>query len=325
MTPPAAIAARLRELGNGFKLPESQVLYAPLLAGQPTAGVLCHADQRYGPCPRHLLDVYQPQTVSTTPRPVLACFHGGGFIRGDKAAKANAGWYFARQGFVTVVPNYRLAPESTWPSGPEDVAAVLHWLQVNAARFGGDARRVVLMGESAGAAHVAAAVLKRRFGADAAAGVRGAVLVSGPYNARLERLSRSAFGVATPDPRNDAYFGTDDAAALQAGSIALQVDAAPLPLLISYPQRDLPQMQVQAGELFARLSGDHGFAPELLCVPEHNHFSQGLAIQHRRRQPGRPGAGFHRAPCVISRCAACATLRPPRPPAATRVPVSCWA
>jgi acetyl esterase len=120
------------------------------------------------------------------------------------------------------------------------------------------------------------------------------VLVSGPYNAQLERLSRGAFGVDTPDPRNDAYFGSDDAGALQACSTALQVDAAALPLLISYAQRDLPQMQVQAGELFARLSVDHGFAPELLCVPEHNHFSQGVAINTGDDSLAGPVADFVR-------------------------------
>ena len=119
------------------------------------------------------------------------------------------------------------------------------------------------MGESAGAAHVAAAVLLRRFGVDAAAGVR-----------------------------NDAYLGSDDAAALAACSIALQVDAAPLPMLISYAQRDLPQMQVQAGELFARLSLAHGFTPELLCVPEHKHFSQALAINTGDDSLARPVADF---------------------------------
>ena len=53
---------------------------------------------------------------------------------------------------------------------------------------------------------------------------------------------------------------------------------APLPLLISYAERDLLQMQVQAGELFARLTTGHGFEPELLCVRDHNHFSQTVAI-----------------------------------------------
>jgi acetyl esterase len=278
MSTPESIALRLRELGTGFNLPEVQALYAPLLAVQDKSGVELHADQRYGTHERQVLDVYQPQAASAALRPVLVCFHGGGFIRGDKAAKANAGWYFARHGLLTVVPNYRLAPESRWPSGPQDVAAVVAWLQAHAASFGGDGQRIVLMGESAGAAHVAAAVLLRRFGVNAAAGVRGAVLASGPYNARLERLSRTAFGVATPDPRNDAYFGTDDVGELAACSIVEQVDAAPLPLLISTAERDLLQMQVQAGELFARLSVQHGFKPELMLLREHNHFSQGVAV-----------------------------------------------
>jgi acetyl esterase/lipase len=273
------LAQQLRALGPGATLPQVQALYAPLLAAQPTAGVQVHTDLRYGEHPRQVLDVYQPtEGAHAAPRPLLVCVHGGGFIRGDKAAKANAGYAFARKGLVTVLPNYRLAPASTWPSGPQDVAAVVHWLAGHAEALGGDARRIVLMGESAGAAHVAAAVLLRRFGVDAAAGVRGAILASGPYNARLERLARTALGVDTPDPRNDAYFGTDDPAALQQASIVEQVDAAPLPLLISHAARDLPQMQVQAGELFARLAAQHGFAPEWLCVPEHNHFSQTVAL-----------------------------------------------
>jgi acetyl esterase/lipase len=276
---PAAIAERLRVLGNGFNLPEVQSLYAPLLAAQPTDGVRVQADLRYGEHARHVLDVYAPAAAaSTTLRPVLVAFHGGGFIRGDKSTKPNAGWCFAREGLVTVLPNYRLAPDSRWPSGPEDVAAVVQWLRAHAVEICGDPDRIVLMGESAGAAHVAAAVLMRRFGVDRAAGVRGAVLLSGPYHARLERLARSALAIATPDPRNDAYFGTDDADALAAMSTVEHIDAAPLPLLIGHAERDLPQMTLQAGELFARLVAAHGFTPEWLVVPDHNHFSQTVAL-----------------------------------------------
>ncbi len=276
-----ALAARLRELGAGFNLPEVQALYAPLLAAQPRDGVTLDADLAYGAHARHRLDLYRPAAApgsAQTPCPVLVFVHGGGFVRGDKSHKANVGWCFARQGMVTVLPNYRLAPESQWPSGPQDVAAVVHWLRSNAAGFGGDPDRIVLVGESAGAAHVAAATLMRRFGLDRNAGVRAAVLLSGPYDARLERLARTQFGNPTPDPRNDAYFGTDDAQALAAASIVDLVDAAPLPLLISFAERDLLPMQVQAGALFARLVGQHGFAPELMCVRDHNHFSQTSAI-----------------------------------------------
>jgi acetyl esterase len=286
MSVPADIAQALMAMGSGFNLPEVQALYAPLLAGQPTAGVALLADQAYGEHPRQRLDVYQPSAAcqaggaAKAGAPVLVFLHGGGFIRGDKGHKANIGWHFARQGVLAVLPNYRLAPEQHWPSGPQDVVATLRWVQANAARFGGDPARVVLMGESAGAAHVAAAVLMQRFGAyqGQGLGLRGAVLASGPYDARLERLARSAFGVATPDPRNDAYFATDDARALADCSITEQVDAAPLPLLISAAERDLLQMQVQAGALFSRLTVQHGFAPELLWLPHHNHFSQTQAI-----------------------------------------------
>jgi acetyl esterase len=288
------LALKLRALGSGFNLPQVQALYAPLLAAQPIDGVKQHLNLAYGTHERQVLDVYQPIADATALRPVLVCVHGGGFIRGDKSTKANAGWCFARQGFVTVAPNYRLAPDSQWPSGPEDIACVVHWLSLHATDFGGDPQRVILMGESAGAAHVAAAVLLRRFGVDRAAGVRGAVLASGPYNARLERLSRAPFGVDTPDPRNDAYFGTDDAALLGASSIVELIDAEPLPLLISFAERDLLQMQVQAGELFARLTAQHGFAPELLCVPDHNHFSQTVALNTGDERLAGPVAAFVR-------------------------------
>jgi acetyl esterase len=125
-------------------------------------------------------------------------------------------------------------------------------------------------------------------------GVRGAILLSGPYNARLERLARSALGIATPDPRNDAYFGTDDADALAAMSIVQNVDAAPLPLLIGHAERDLPQMTLQAGELFARLVAAHGFAPEWLTVPDHNHFSRTVALNTGDESLSAPVLAFVR-------------------------------
>lgn len=273
-TLPADVTARLRELGPGFNLPEVQALFEPLLAAQPRDGVRLAADLAYGPHERHRLDVYAPAAPGT--HPVLAWWHGGGFIRGSKAQRANIGWWGARQGFVTVLPNYRLAPQCRWPAGPEDVAAVWQWLQTHAAGFGGDPARIVLAGESAGAAHVAAATLMRRFQPPAWA-IAGAMLCSGPYNARLEGLAREAFGIATPDPRNEAYFGPDPAA-WDAASIVDQVDAAPFPLWIGCAERDLLQMQVQAGELYARLVSRHGFRPELRLLREHNHFSFGHGL-----------------------------------------------
>jgi acetyl esterase/lipase len=276
---PDDLAAALRQLGNGFNLPEVKALYEPLLAAQPRDGVALTPDLPYGPHARHRLDLYRPEGDAPAGGwPVLVVVHGGGFIRGDKSQRANFGWHFARQGIAVVVPNYRLAPESQWPSGPEDVAAVCTWIGAQAAGQQLDAQAVVLLGESAGAAHVAAAVLMRRFLAAVAVRPVGAVLLSGPYHPQMEALARTPFGIATPDPRNDAYFGTDDPTRLAGMSIAEQIDAPPLPLLIGTAERDLPQMQAQAGDLFTRLVLRHGAQPEWLVVRDHNHFSQCTAV-----------------------------------------------
>ena len=273
--PEDAIATQLRQLGPGFNLPEVRALYEPLLARQPRDGVTLHANLQYGTHHRQHVDVYLPGGTGQD-RPVLVWLHGGGFIRGDKNSRANIGWWGAREGFVVVLPNYRLAPECGWPSGPTDVVVLWNWLQAEAERFGGDPQGIVLAGESAGAAHVAAAVLMRRFHPPSW-GPAGAVLMSGPYNAHLEGVAHAALGIPMPDPRNEAYFGPDRTSWREA-SIVEHIDADPLPLWISYAERDLLQMQVQACELFARLVTLHGFHPELRMVREHNHFSSGYSI-----------------------------------------------
>jgi acetyl esterase/lipase len=266
----------LRAMGTAIDPPATKALYEPLYQSQDHSGSERSADLRYGEHPRHRLDVYRPQGQGDGPFPVLVFLHGGGFLRGDKAERANLGRYFARHGVVTVLPNYRLAPQSQWPAGAEDAAAALAWARAHAARHGGDPTRVFLGGESAGAVHAATAALVRRFGtADAA--IAGAILVSGVYNVELELKARRQFGTPTPDPRNEAYFGTDFAAYRERSLLHL-VDAAPFPLLLTYAELDPPQMQVQTGQLFAELVTEHGFDPALKVVPAHNHLSQLYAI-----------------------------------------------
>ncbi len=282
---PPDIAAVLRQRGPVIDPPGMKALYAPLLAAQPSGSAACHCDLAYGDDPRHRLDVHVPAATGAGAtgasaqerRPVLVFFHGGGFVRGDKSERLNLAQAFVREGFVVVLPNYRLGPTHRWPAGAQDVAMVMQWTAAHIAAHGGDPRRVVLAGESAGAAHVAASMLVRRLGPPAAAAPAAVVLISGVYNARLEALARPQFGIATPDTRNEAYFGQDLAAWSGMSTVDL-VDAAPFPLLITYAEIDPPQMQVQAGELFARLVSRHGFQPALHVVRGHNHISQLSAI-----------------------------------------------
>ncbi len=266
----------MRALGAALDLNATRDMYEDLLARQPRGGVRIVRDQSYGADSRHRLDVYSPDECAP-PAPVLLVFHGGGFVRGDKSDRENAGLYFARAGFVTLVPNYRLGPTHRWPAGAEDVISALIWARTHAGDHGGDPRHIWLLGESAGAAHVATATLLQRFHPTGGLPIAGAVLISGVYNVQLERLARAQFGVATPDPRNEPYFGSDFER-YPSMSVVEAIDARPFPLLISYAERDPPAMQVQAGELFARLVTHHGFAPELAIIRSHNHLSQVFSV-----------------------------------------------
>jgi len=90
--------------------------------------------------------------------PVLLFVHGGGWQRGDKGRTTGVGKAYAAAGIVFVNVNYRLSPAVKHPAHVEDVAAAIAWVRDNIASHGGDPRRIVLMGHSAGA-HLVALVV----------------------------------------------------------------------------------------------------------------------------------------------------------------------
>jgi acetyl esterase len=272
-----SIEQQIRARGAVLDMPFTQAIYHPLLRQQRRDGVDVVRDLPYGDDPRQRVDVYRPLAANSQSRAAMIFMPGGGFIRGDKSERENVGQYFARHGFVVAVANYRLAPAHTWPAGALDVVSVFGWLQTNAARYGIDSAQIFLAGESAGAAHVAAATLITRFHPPGGLCAAGGMLISGVYNLRLENLARAQFGIATPDPRNEAYFGSDVARYPAMSTIDL-INAPAFPLMISFAEIDLLQMQVQAGELFARLVTQHGFAPQLAVVRGHNHLTQVYAV-----------------------------------------------
>jgi triacylglycerol lipase len=292
-TMPHELERIIRAAGPVIDPQATKALYAPLLAGAPRGGEIVR-DIVYGDDERHRLDVYLPMGANGL-APVVIFVHGGGFIRGDKADREPVGNYFSRHGVLAIVPNYRLGPRHRWPAGAEDVSSVLAWARVHVAAHGGDPGHIVLAGESAGAAHIAAATLIRRFHPAEGLKIAGAFLASGVYNAELELRARSQLGIATPDPRNEAYFGTDFAAYRAMSTVEL-VDAEPFPLAISYAELDPIQMQAQAGELFARLVTRHGFQPRIAVVRNHNHLSQVYAINTSDEALAGPMLDFVRNP-----------------------------
>jgi acetyl esterase len=98
----------------------------------------------------HTLDVYRPARRER-PCPVVLYLHGGGFRILSKDTHWVMALAFARRGYVVFSINYRLAPRHPFPAAIEDACEALLWVKRNAERFGGDATRLVLAGESAGA------------------------------------------------------------------------------------------------------------------------------------------------------------------------------
>lgn len=220
------------------------------------------ADLAYGPDERHRLDIYAPYSTERG-IPVCIWVHGGGFRIGSKGGaddwhNAHVGRALAKAGFLGVVINYRLAPTHVWPSGSEDLAAVVEWVKSNIHEWGGDPERIVLAGHSAGAAHVAGFLKLRPDHADA---VRGAVLLSGVYG-------------VTPidDERDMSYFGGDKALHPDMVPIGAVVDTR-LPLLVVFAEFDSPRFQFETIELLRRRLDTHGKLPRSHIVSGHNHFS----------------------------------------------------
>ena len=163
-----------------------------------TGGRLAASSIAYGPDERHRLDVYVPEQGAAR-TPVMVFFYGGGWNSGERADYAFVGRAFAAQGFVTVIPDYRLVPQVRFPAFVEDGALALRWVRDQIGRYAGDPAGVALSGHSAGAYNAMMLALDRRFLARAGLPpgfVRSVAGLAGPYDF-----------LPLDDPRSIAAFG----------------------------------------------------------------------------------------------------------------------
>lgn len=127
---------------------------------------------KYGDHPLQALDVFQPEDPEKTPAPVIVMVHGGGWCIGDKTMKgvtANKVSRWTAKGFVFVSVNYPMVMDGLNALDQADeIARATAYIQQHAHEWGGDGRRVILMGHSAGAHLVslvnADAEIRRRAG-----------------------------------------------------------------------------------------------------------------------------------------------------------------
>jgi len=95
--------------------------------------------------------------------PVLLFFHGGGWVIGNINTHDGICRQLAKVAKVVIVSvDYRLAPEHPYPTPLMDCYAALEWVYENAAKIGGNPKKIAVGGDSAGGNLAAAVCLKAK-------------------------------------------------------------------------------------------------------------------------------------------------------------------
>jgi acetyl esterase len=106
--------------------------------------------------------IYRPATDDPAP-PVIAYFHGGGWVVGSiDTHDATTSALAARSGCVVVSVEYRLAPEHPFPASLLDCYSATAWIAANGQQFGVDGGRLAIAGDSSGGNTAAAVALLAR-------------------------------------------------------------------------------------------------------------------------------------------------------------------
>jgi acetyl esterase/lipase len=238
---------------------------------EPYDGIKSERDIKYGAAERHLLDVFTPETNSSA-RPVLIYIHGGGFVAGNKRGPGspfydNIMLWAVKNGFVGVNATYRLAPQFVWPAAAEDLAAVVQWVAAKIGERGGDPTKIFLMGQSAGAVHVANYVSHPELHKVKGGGLAGAILLSGLYD-------------LTASPVGDAeiiYFGSDPSRYAERSSLRGLLETN-IPLLVTAAELDPPRFIEQYELLKQATCKRPSGCARTFMLPQHNHMSEVYAI-----------------------------------------------
>lgn len=262
----ATIEAHFREVGYVFTpniVELTRQIFADKKDTSLPGGGERHNDVAYGAHDRQKIDICTPGDAGSGGRsPVVVFVPGGGLIGGDKSFYAHIPAFFARQGFVGVGANYRLAPEFLFPSGAQDVADVVDWLAENIEHHGGDPTRIFIVGQSAGAAHSASTLFDLRVRAKHHDAIRAAVLMSGIYEITQDH----------EDGNINLYFG-NDAEELRSRSSCNHVHTSSVPVILTVAEMEPAFFGLSGAAMAYALTQRDKHAPQYIWLKGHNHLS----------------------------------------------------
>ncbi len=137
-------------------------------------------DVPFGDDPRQKLDIYAPKGGGKD-LPVLVFFYGGGWNTGSKSDYVWMGHSLAALGYLVVIPDYRLVPQVLYPVFLEDNALAVKYVMAHAPAFGGDVKRLGVIGHSAGGYAAAMMALDPRYLGEPSP-LKVCIGIAGPYD-----------------------------------------------------------------------------------------------------------------------------------------------
>ena len=116
------------------------------------------------------IDIHAPITVKSRgffkpgkKAPILLYVHGGGWIKGSREKIYNLDTFATKRGYMLVSVQYRPVPRTNIDGQVRDIVRSINWVRNNISRYGGDKRKIVIMGHSAGS-HLVALIAAKRLG-----------------------------------------------------------------------------------------------------------------------------------------------------------------
>jgi arylformamidase len=207
-----------------------------------------HVDLRYGPRERNRIDFLKAREKA----PTLLFIHGGYWQTRAKEAFSIFAEGPMAHGINVAMIGYTLAPDATMDEIVAEIHAGLDFLAERLPALGGDAKRIVVSGWSAGG-HLAAMALGHPQ-------VKAAMAISGIYD--LEPIRHSYL---------NAKLGLDEAMSRR-NSPLLQVGGAIAPLALAVGGAELPLLRQQTAD-FAAHRARGGLPVTYEEIPGADHFS----------------------------------------------------
>jgi acetyl esterase/lipase len=197
------------------------------------------------------LNIYHKTKVDTA-QDVVIFIHGGSWSSGNKDIYWWLGRNFARKGVVTVTINYGLAPDNKYGQMAADCATAVKWVANHISDYGGNPKRIFIMGHSAGA-HLAELINAdpQYFKAVGIANPIKGVILNDPFGLDMHEYLSDA----EKDNNYTDFLRTfsADPAIWTKGSPLNYIANIKNPHLIFYGENTYPAIQIQSERLNKKL------------------------------------------------------------------------